>query len=160
MFILRRKKQMGAEWIKVVTNLAEKPEVLQISDATGIDCHGVVGRLIDIWAWASRNCRNDGVTHISTLRQINKIAGCETFAESMIECGWIAIKDTQMVFVNFDRHCSQTAKDRALTASRMAKKRSYGDVTPKLRQSYKKNVTRLDNIKSSAKALPSLPTSC
>jgi hypothetical protein len=119
-----------------------------------------VGRLIDVWAWASRNCRNDGVTHISALRQINKIAGCETFAESMIECGWIAIKDTQMVFVNFDRHCSQTAKDRALTASRMAKKRSYGDVTPKLRQSYKKNVTRLDNIKSSAKALPSLPTSC
>lgn len=144
---------MAAEWIKVVTNLTEKPEVLQISDATGIDCHGVVGRLIDVWSWASRNCRNDGVTHISALRQINKIAGCENFAEAMTECGWIAIKDTQMVFVNFDRHCSQTAKDRALSATRMAKKRSYDNVTPMLRQGYKKNVTRIDkNIGAAAPA--------
>ena len=139
---------MAGEWIKVVTNLAEKPEVLQISDATGIDCHGVVGRLVDVWSWASRNCRNDGVTHISTLRHIDKITGCQNFAESMIECGWIMVKDTQMVFVNFDRHCSQTAKDRALAASRMSKKRSYGDVTPKLRSRYGKNVTREEKIKN------------
>ena len=151
---------MAAEWIKVVTNLTEKPEVLQISDATGIDCHGVVGRLIDVWSWASRNCRNDGVTHISALRQINKIAGWENFAEAMAECGWIAIKDTQMVFVNFDRHCSQTAKDRALSATRMARKRSYANVTPALRSCSPGSVTRIDKNKGSAKALRNLPTSC
>jgi hypothetical protein len=151
---------MASEWIKVVTNLTEKPEIIQISDATGIDCHGVVGRLIDVWSWASRNCRNDGVTHISGMRHINKITACETFAEAMVDCGWIMVKDNQMAFVNFDRHNSQTAKDRALAALRMAKKRGSENVTPALRSGYKKIVTRIDKNKSSAKALPSLPTSC
>lgn len=135
---------MGAEWIKVVTNISEKPEILQISDITGIDCHGVVGRLIDVWAWASRNCRNDGVTDVTALRHICKITDCDTFADAMVSCGWITVKDRKITFANFDRHNSQSAKERALAASRMAKKRSYGGVTQKLRKGYNKNVTRGD----------------
>jgi hypothetical protein len=151
---------MAAEWIKVVTNLTEKPEVLQISDATGIDCHGVVGRLIDVWSWASRNCRNDGVTDVTALRQINKIAGCDSFADAMVSCGWITVRERKIVFTNFDRHCSQTAKDRALSATRMARKRGYDNVTLALRSCSPGSVTRLDKNKSSAKALRNLPTSC
>jgi len=138
---------MASEWIKVVTNLTEKPEIIQISDATGIDCYGVVGRLIDVWSWASRNCRNDGVTHISGMRHINKITACEAFAEAMVDCGWIMVKDNQMAFINFDRHNSQTAKERALAALRMAKKRGSDNVTHPLRSSYKKSVTRIDKNK-------------
>jgi hypothetical protein len=144
---------MGAEWIKVVTNLTEKPEVLQISDATGIDCHGVVGRLIDVWSWASRNCRNDGVTDVTALRQINKIAGCDSFADAMVSCGWITVRERKIVFTNFDRHCSQTAKDRALSATRMARKRGYDNVTLALRSCSPGSVTRIDkNIGAAAPA--------
>jgi hypothetical protein len=153
---------MAAEWIKVVTNLTEKPEVLQISDSTGIDCHGVVGRLIDVWSWASRNCRNDGVTDVTALRQINKIAGCDSFADAMVSCGWITVRDRKIVFTNFDRHCSQTAKDRALVGRRVNKHRSNADVTEMKRSERYKSVTRdrLDITGQSPAVKRNLPTSC
>jgi hypothetical protein len=149
-----------SEWIKTETHIHEKVEVAAIAEHTGLDPDAVVGKLVRVWSWASRNCYADGVTDVTALRVIREITRCETFDEAMVKCGWVAIKGDKITFANFDRHNSQSAKERALAARRMSKKRCHGDVTPMLRSNRNKNVTRLDNIKSSAKALPSLPTSC
>jgi hypothetical protein len=149
-----------SEWIKTETHIHEKVEVAAIAEHTGLDPDAVVGKLVRVWSWASRNCYADGVTDVTALRVIREITRCETFDEAMVKCGWVAIKGDKITFANFDRHNSQSAKERALAARRMSKKRCHGDVTPMLRSKRNKNVTREDNIKSSAKALPSLPTSC
>jgi hypothetical protein len=146
---------MAAEWIKVELHLPEKPEVLQIADTTKLDTNTVVGALIRIWGWASRNCNGDGVTTISALAHLNKLAGHEGFAESMVETGWLRVKDAKITFVNFDRHCSQTAKERALVGRRVFKHRCNGDVTEMKRSGRYKSVTREDKNKGSATPPPS-----
>lgn len=151
---------MPAEWIKVEHHIHEKTEIAMIAEITGLDTDQVVGKLVRVWAWASRNCYADGVTGVTALRVIREITACPTFDEAMAKCGWLALKGDKISFANFDRHNSQTAKERALAANRMAKKRSSENVTPMLRSERNASVTRIDKIKSSAKALPSLPISC
>ncbi len=149
-----------SEWIKVEHHIHEKTEIAMIAEITGLDTDQVVGKLVRVWAWASRNCYADGVTGVTALRVIREITACPTFDEAMAKCGWLALKGEKISFANFDRHNSQTAKERALAANRMAKKRSSQNVTPMLRSERNASVTRIDKIKGSANALPSLPTSC
>lgn len=143
---------MAGEWLKVEHHIAEKPEVFQIASACKMDPDLVVGRLIKIWAWASRNCPAGGRTHIAAFAHLNTLGGHERFAESMVEAGWLKLKDTEMTFVNFDRHISQSAKERALNAANKAKHRSP-DYVPKMSRSDRdKKRTREENIITVAKA--------
>ena len=137
---------MAGEWIKVENHLHEKVEVAAIADHTGLDLDAVVGKLVKVWAWASRNCYADGVTGVTALRIIREITHTPTFDEAMAKCGWLIVKGDKIEFVNFDRHNSQTSKDRALAALRMAKKRGNDAVTEKLRDKRNKSVTREEKI--------------
>ena len=149
---------MAGEWIKVELHLPEKPEVLQIADLTKMDTNAVVGALIQVWGWASRNCNADGVTTISAFAHLNKLAGHEGFAESMVEVGWLRVKDAKITFANFDRHNTQTAKESALAGRRVNKHRSNADVTEVKRSDRYKSVTREEkNITRSAERF--IPTS-
>ena len=56
---------MAGEWLKIEHHLAEKPEVLQIAATCEIEPDLVVGRLIKVWSWASRNCLSGGKAHIA-----------------------------------------------------------------------------------------------
>ena len=151
---------MAGEWIKVELHLPEKPEVLQIATSTGMDPDLVVGKLLKIWGWASRNCNGDGVTHIAALAHLNALAGKESFAESMVEAGWLRVKDAKITFVNFDRHCSQTAKERALGTRRVNKHRCNADVTEEKRSQRYKSVTREEKIIGGSKTHQSEPQRC
>ena len=138
---------MAGEWLKIEHHVAEKPEVLQIAATCEMDPDLVVGRLVKVWAWASRNCPAGGRTHIAAMPHLNTIGGHERFAQSMVEAGWLKIKDTEMTFVNFDRHISQSAKERALNAASKAKQRSHGHVPKMSRSEQDKNKTREEKNK-------------
>jgi hypothetical protein len=147
---------MAGEWIKVENHLHEKVEVAAIAEHTGLDLDAVVGKLVKVWAWASRNCHGDGVTSVTALRVIREITRIETFDEAMANCGWICIKGDKITFPNFDRHNSQTAKDRALATERKWKQRSHGSVTQMSRSLRDRNGTREEkNNKGSATPPPS-----
>ena len=151
---------MAGEWIKVELHLPEKPEVLQIATLTKMDPDLVVGKLLKIWGWASRNCNGDGVTHIAALAHLNALASHEGFAESMVEAGWLRVKDAKITFVNFDRHCSQTAKERALGTRRVNKHRCNADVTEEKRSQRYKSVTREEKIIGGSKNPQPEPQRC
>jgi hypothetical protein len=145
-----------SEWIKVEHHIHEKIEVAAIAEHTGLDPDTVVGKLVRVWAWASRNCYGDGVTDCTALRVIREITRSETFDEALVKTGWLLIKGDKITFTNFDRHNSQTAKDRGLSALRMARKRGNDSVTEKLRDKRNKSVTREEKInKGSASPPPS-----
>ena len=133
---------MAGEWIKVENPLHEKIEVSAIADQTGLDPDTVVGKLVKVWAWASRNCYADGVTSVTALRVIREITGCGVFDEAMASCGWIRIKGEKIEFTNFDRHNSQTVKERGLATQRKWKQRAKEAVTKLSRPQRDQNGTR------------------
>jgi len=138
---------MPAEWIKIENHLHEKLEVAMIAEHTGLEVDSVVGKLIRVWAWLSRNCYGDGVTDVTAMRVIREITRSDTFDEALIKAGWLTVKGDKIAFTNFDRHNSQTAKERALASARMAKKRSSENVTQALRSGRNIRVTRIDKKK-------------
>ena len=42
---------MAGEWFPVDVNLADKPEVLELCEITGLDVEVVVFRLFRLWGW-------------------------------------------------------------------------------------------------------------
>ena len=138
---------MAGEWIKVENHLHEKVEVAAIAEHTGLDLDAVVGKLVKVWAWASRNCYADGVTGVTALRIIREITHTPTFDEAMAKCGWLIVKGDKIEFVNFDRHNSQTAKERGLATQRKWKQRAKESVTQVSRSHRDKTVTREEKNK-------------
>lgn len=123
---------MAGDWIKVEENMPDKPEVWEIADILKIDGDSVAGKLLRIWAWATRNCNADGVTFVTAIPAIDRLAGVSGFANAMIRVGWLNSTDSVLTFPKFERHCSQTAKERSNTNRRVAnyrKKCNDGNVT-------------------------------
>lgn len=151
---------MAGEWIKVENHLHEKIEVAAIADQTGLDPDTVVGKLVKVWAWASRNCHADGVTSVTALRVIREITRCEQFDEALANCGWIRIKGEKIEFTNFDRHNSQTAKERGLATQRKWKQRAKEAVTKMSRPQRDQNGTREEKIIGGSKTHQPEPQRC
>jgi len=144
---------MAGDWIKIEEGMPEKPEVAMIADELGIDDPDTVaGKLIRVWAWATRNCNADGVTSVTAMKQIDRCAGVTGFVTAMQKAGWATIAGEKLTFPNFGRHCSQTAKERALTGRRVAKSRAKNcnapAVTKTLPEKRRKEKNRETNTRS------------
>jgi len=109
-------------WIKLETHIFDKLEVFTIAEDLGIDADAVVGKLCRIWSWFDLNTVN-GVTPSVTESLLDRYCGIAGFCKSMIKVGWMGKNDSGLYLPNYDRHNSQTAKDRALTAKRVSKHR-------------------------------------
>ena len=115
---------MAGDWIKVEENMPDKPEVYIMAARLGIDPDSVSGKLLRIWAWASRNCNADGVTSVTVKPHLDRVTAVTGFTDAMVEAGWLVVDGVSLRFPNFDRHCSQTAKDRANTNRRVSRHRT------------------------------------
>jgi len=115
---------MAGDWIKIEENMPDKPEVCQMAARLGIDSDAVAGKLLRVWAWAGRNCNADGVTSVTVKCFIDRISAVTGFADAMASVGWLHVSDDSLAFPKFDRHCSQTAKERANTNRRVANHRN------------------------------------
>jgi hypothetical protein len=124
-------------WIKMTTCLRDKPEVLRISELTGLDVFGVVGRLHAIWSWADTHCGDCNAASV-TQEWIDVTLSCDSFAKAMIEVGWLSGENWNLEFPGYARHNGPTAKRRALTAQRMRNLRSKNvthDASPEEKRS-------------------------
>lgn len=139
---------MAGDWLKVEEAMPDKPEVFAIAAKLDIDPDAVAGKLIRVWSWASRNCHGDGVTKTSSKRAIDRAANVTGFADSMIDVGWLSESGDELKFPNFDRHNSETAKERGLAFIRKQKQRGqssrscHAAVTEVSRQKRDKNGTK------------------
>lgn len=110
---------MAGDWIKVEVALPLKPEVWQIAGMTGLDADAVVGKLIRAWAWFDAHTENGNAVGV-TFALLDSVCGRNGFAEAMALVGWLEQDGSIMRLPNFDRHNGKTAKNRALTAKRVA----------------------------------------
>jgi hypothetical protein len=119
---------MAGDWIKMRIDLRDEPEVIQIAAETNLDEDAVVGKLHCIWGWANKTSRLGNAPGV-TVAWLDRYVSVTGFAQAMANAGWLHIKGDGFSFPKYDRHNSQSAKRRALTANRMKRKRDADAVT-------------------------------
>lgn len=119
---------MAGEWIKVDTNLPDKPEVLRIARRLDISKDSVVGKLIRVWGWFDTNSV-DGVVDGVVDADIDAIAYQDGFAAALVSVGWLQVDNSaeKVTCPNFERHNGESAKKRALKTERQARWRKGKD---------------------------------
>jgi hypothetical protein len=110
---------MAGNWIKFDTSTSDKPEVWAIAESLGIDPDAVVGKLLRVWAWFDDQTEK-GNAPIVTRALLDRKVGVTGFVTAMVSAGWMVETDGLLTLPNFDRHNGQTAKNRVLTAKRVA----------------------------------------
>jgi hypothetical protein len=147
---------MAGDWIKVEENMPDKPEVCMMAARLALDADAVAGKLIRVWAWASRNCHADGVTDVTVRPLLDRVAGTPGFADAMLAAGWLHESNGVLTFPNFEHHCSKTAKERALAERRQQRRRTENNapVTVLSRSERDKNVTREEKRRENTLSQP------
>src|SRR5690606_21813271 len=92
----------------------------------GVDADSVVGKLVKVWRWFDAHTE-DGNAHGVTYALVDHVSGVTGFGEAMALAGWLVQDGTILRLPNFDRHNGKTAKNRALTAKRVAGHKAKGN---------------------------------
>lgn len=114
---------MSGDWMKIELELPDKPEVYRIAGILGLDPDAVVGKLFRVWSWFDKHTESGNAAGV-TYALLDRITGVTGFAEAMALAGWLEQRGSELLIPNFDRHNGKTAKNRALTAKRVAVKRT------------------------------------
>lgn len=117
---------MAGDWIKVEKATARKPEVLRVADILGVHPDQAFGICVRFWFWCDDNMtdgRAPGVTHVT----LNAAFGHAGFVEALLQVGWLRVRNGSLEVPNFDRHLSESAKNRALSGERKRKQRSRSE---------------------------------
>lgn len=119
---------MAGEWLKMRHDLQDDPDVIRIAAECRIDEDYVVGKLHRVWSWVDRHTV-DGVVEGIGMWWVDRMSRLEGFGAALVRVGWLEETGSGLRFPRFDRHCSDTAKSRAMDARRKAGKRDVR-VTP------------------------------
>ena len=115
----RRVTIVAGDWIKMRMNLAEDPAVIAIADILDASEDLIVGKLHRLWSWANGQTVDGNAVGV-TEKWIDRYLSCAGFAAAMQKAGWLIVTVGGVEFPDFDRHNGQPAKQRALTARRVA----------------------------------------
>lgn len=114
---------MASDWIKIEKATPGKPEVLQVADQLGIHPDHAFGLCVRFWFWCDdqmNSCHAPSVTSVT----LDYVFGHPGFVQSLINVGWLRVRNGSLEVPNFDRHLSESAKKRADSLRRKRKQRS------------------------------------
>ena len=114
---------MAGDWIKFELSTMDKPEVCQIAEWANIDPDAVVGKLMRIWGWFDQQTETGNAPSV-TKKLLDRLVGVSDFCEYMKLVDWMVEVDGLISLPHFERHNGKTAKNRALTARRVAEHKS------------------------------------
>ncbi len=111
---------MAGDWLKFESSTPEKREVLAITLELGFDDPDLtVGKLLRVWRWFDQQTVNGNAVSV-TPALLDRLIGVTGITQAMANVGWMLINAEGLLLPNFDRHNGKTAKNRALTAKRVA----------------------------------------
>ncbi len=110
---------MAGDWIKFELTTLDKPEVCQIADLADIDPDAVVGKLMRVWGWFDQQTEKGNAPSVSK-KLLDRLVGVTGFCEHMKSVDWMLEAEGVISLPHFDRHNGKTAKNRLLTAKRVA----------------------------------------
>lgn len=114
---------MAGDWIKAEKATPRKPEVLRIAAKLGIHPDHAFGLCFRFWSWCDDNLETGNAVGVTDV-MLNALLDRDGVASALIEVGWLVARNGSLSIPNFDRHLSENAKNRALSAERTAKSRS------------------------------------
>lgn len=118
---------MAGDWLKIEANTPEKEEVLAITATMGWDDADItVGKLFRLWRWFDQQTVDGNASRV-TSSLLDRVVGVTGFCDAVRSVGWLVISESGISLPKFDRHNGNTAKNRALTAKRVAKCKSVGN---------------------------------
>ena len=121
---------MAGDWLKMRHDLADDPAVIRLASLLELDEDAVIGKLFRLWCWADRHTADGHAAGVG-LGWVDRMARCDGFGAALVRVGWLVESDEGLTLPRFDRHCSDTAKARALDAARKADIRGRnGNVRP------------------------------
>ena len=151
---------MAGDWIKIEKATVRKREVLMIAGELGVHPDHAFGLCFRFWSWCDDNLSTGhalGVTNVL----LDQLLGHDGFSTALVNAGWLRDREGSLEVPHFDRHLSQSSKNRALANDR--KKVQRDKVTTKSQKGHAATVTkarpekrREENTKKEAKA--SCPT--
>lgn len=110
---------MAGDWIKFELTTLDKPEVCQIADLADIDLDAVIGKLMRVWGWFDQQTEKGNAPSVSK-KLLDRLVGVVGFCEHMKSVGWMVEAEGAISLPHFERHNGKTAKNRLLTAKRVA----------------------------------------
>lgn len=110
---------MAGDWIKFELATLDKPEVCQVAELADIDMDAVVGKLLRVWGWFDQHTEDGNAPSVSK-KLLDRMVGVSGFCEHMKAVGWMFEADGVISLPRFERHNGKTAKNRLLTAKRVA----------------------------------------
>jgi hypothetical protein len=113
---------MAGSWLKMRHDLIDAPEIRRLAKSIGVTKDDVYGKLFRLWSWFDRHSVN-GVVAGEELEAVDELIGTDGFAAALVSVGWLAAQDDGIVIPNWERHNSETAKERALAAVRQERTR-------------------------------------
>lgn len=119
---------MAGDWLKMRHDLADDPAVIRLAVACRIDEDSVIGKLFRLWSWADRHTQEGKADGVG-LDWVDRTVRCPGFAGEMVRVGWLEETGQGLTFPRFDRHCSDSAKTRALKKNRMERSRGAARAT-------------------------------
>ena len=113
---------MAGEWFPVDVNLAEKPEVLELCELTGLDVEVVVFRLFRLWGWFQMHS-SDGHARV-TLKRFTSVAGGDAqFWQAVTHVGWLDETSDGIRIPKWEERFSNAAKSKKRAAMRQKRHR-------------------------------------
>jgi hypothetical protein len=113
---------MAGDWLKMRHDLADDPAVIRAAADLGLDEDAVLGKCFRLWSWADRHTTDGHASGIG-LAWVDRLTRCQGFGAALVRAGWLDESEGGLCFPRFDRHCSDTAKQRALDSRLKAEKR-------------------------------------
>ncbi|WP_177326862.1 DnaT-like ssDNA-binding domain-containing protein [Pseudomonas sp. ML96] len=110
---------MAGDWIKFELTTLDKPEVCQIAALADIDLDAAVGKLLRVWGWFDQQTESGNAPSVSKTL-LDRLVGVTGFCEHMKSVGWMDECEGVISLPHFERHNGKTAKNRLLTAKRVA----------------------------------------
>jgi hypothetical protein len=104
-----------AEWIKLHEKIIRDPVVMDQAEQLNLDPRIVAWSWVTLWNWARETTGTGFVGRITPAR-IDGVVGIAGFAKHAGE--WLVFRDGGVEFPHWDRHNSEGAKERAMTARR------------------------------------------
>jgi len=113
---------MAGDWIKMREDLHEDPSVLWIAQQLDVRPETVVGMCHRFWGLVSRQT-GDGCLKGPTLLSLGCVLGLPGFPELLVQVGWLEYDESDPLYPittipKFQRHLSESAKNRALAAEK------------------------------------------
>lgn len=131
---------MAGDYIEMDHELAEKPEVLQIYEATGAEIALICGRLYMMWRLFDRQTTDGRLLGAGSRSMAAICGGTPEFWEAVAVAGWVTFEEKQAVLPDFEKRFRKSARRRMQDSIRKKRERErkaadksrgcHADVTP------------------------------